>query len=169
MEKQIGIAVKEIKAIDFKDRTVVVAKTGEKVKILDVFKGTNTVWIQCQGWEFEVCTSLDNIQLQGEILAQITGSKSWPKHVLLPPITDELVPESETGVFERLSGVPITFSRDARGNVTGLTGHYHGKAFSYEKISDQPPDPEPLKPCVAIKLDTKLLDAVVGHYEFAPQ
>ena len=100
--------------------------------------------------------------------AQITGSKSWPKHILLPPIADELVPESETGVFERLSGVPITFSRDARGNVTGLTGHYHGKAFSYEKISDEPPAPEPLKPCVAIKLDTKLLDAVIGHYEFAP-
>jgi hypothetical protein len=79
-----------------------------------------------------------------------------------------LLPESETVVFERLSGVPITFSRDARGNVTGLTGHYHGNAFSYEKISDQPPAPEPLKPCAAIKLDTKLLDACVGHYEFAP-
>ena len=46
---------------------------------------------------------------------------------------------------------------------------YQGKAFSYEKISDQPPKvPETLKPRVAIKLDTKLLDACVGHYEFAP-
>jgi CubicO group peptidase (beta-lactamase class C family) len=109
------------------------------------------------------------IRREGDrLFVQITGSRSWPKHVLLPPITDELVPESETGAFERLSGVPIAFSRDARGNVTGLTGHYHGNAFSYEKISDQPPSPEPLKPCVAIKLDTKLLDACVGHYEFAP-
>jgi hypothetical protein len=102
------------------------------------------------------------------IFAQITGKRSWPKHVLLPPVTDELMPESETVVFERLSGVSITFSRDTRGSVTGLTGHYHGKAFSYEKISDEPPAPEPLKPCVAIKLDTKLIDACVGHYEFAP-
>jgi hypothetical protein len=78
------------------------------------------------------------------------------------------MPESETVVFERLSGVSITFSRDTRGSVTGLTGHYHGNEFSYEKISDQPPDPEPLKPCVAIKLDTKLLDACVGRYEFVP-
>jgi hypothetical protein len=40
---------------------------------------------------------------------------------------------------------------------------------AYEKISDQPPTAlEPPKPRVAIKLDTRLLDACVGHYEFAP-
>ena len=61
----------------------------------------------------------------------------------------------------------MTFSRDARGKVTCLTVHYRGNTFSYEKISDQPPKaPEPPKPRVAIKLDTKLLDACVGHYEF---
>ena len=63
----------------------------------------------------------------------------------------------------------MTFSRDARGKVTGLPVHYQGKVISYDKISDQPPKaPEPPKPHVAIKLDTKLLDACVGHYEFPP-
>ena len=63
----------------------------------------------------------------------------------------------------------MTFTRDDRGKVTGLTMDYQGKAFSYEKISDQPPTvPEPPKPHVAIKLNRKLLDACVGHYEFAP-
>ena len=65
--------------------------------------------------------------------------------------------------------MPMTFSRDDRGKVTGLTAYYQGNEFSYGKISDQPPKaPQPLKRPVAIKLDTKLLDACVGHYEFAP-
>ena len=79
---------------------------------------------------------------------------------LFPPITVELLPESETHFFNRLTGMPVTFFRDARGKVTRLTAHILGREFSYEKISDQPPKaPEPLKPRVAIKLDTKLLDA----------
>jgi hypothetical protein len=46
---------------------------------------------------------------------------------------------------------------------------FPGNALSYEKIFDEPPNAlEPPKPRVAIKLDTKLLDAVVGHYECAP-
>jgi serine-type D-Ala-D-Ala carboxypeptidase/endopeptidase len=103
------------------------------------------------------------------LFAQATGSSSWPVNVLLPPGTGELLSQSETRFFERLSGEPVTFSRDARGKVTGLTVDHQGKAFAYEKISDQPPKaPEPLKPRVAIRLDPKLLDACVGQYEFAP-
>ena len=46
---------------------------------------------------------------------------------------------------------------------------FPGNALSYEKIFDEPPNAlEPPKPRVAIKLDTKLLDVIVGHYEFAP-
>ena len=110
------------------------------------------------------------IRREGDrLFAQATGSKSWPVYILLPPGAGELLPESETRFFERLSGTPMTFSRDARGKVTFLTAHYQGNTFSYEKISDQPPKaPEPLKPPVVIKLDPKLLDAIVGHYEFAP-
>jgi hypothetical protein len=100
---------------------------------------------------------------------QVTGPATWPKHVLTPPVTDELVPESEDVFFERLSGLPITFSRDARGNVTGFSGRYLGHAFTYDKTSDQPPKaPEPPNPSVAIVLDGKRLDACVGRYEFAP-
>ncbi len=103
------------------------------------------------------------------LFVQITGPATWPKHVLTPPVTDELVPESGAVFFERLSGVRLTFSRDARGNVTGFSGRYRGHAFSYDKFSDQPPKaPEPPNPSVAIALDAKQLDACVGHYEFAP-
>ena len=88
---------------------------------------------------------------------------------LLPHLTVELLPESETHFFDRLTGLPVTFFRDDRGNATHLTAHYQGKAFSYEKISNQPPQvPEPVKPRVAIELDTKLLDTYVGHYKYAP-
>jgi len=110
------------------------------------------------------------IRREGDrLFAQATGLRLWPVDVLLPPVAGELLPESETRFFERLSGIPMVFSRDARGKATCLTAHYRGNAFSYEKNSDKPPKaPEALKRPVAIKLDTKLLDAVVGHYEFAP-
>jgi hypothetical protein len=102
------------------------------------------------------------------LFAQVTGPATWPKHVLTPPVTDELVLESENIAFERLSGVPITFAHDASGNVTGFSGRYQGNAFYYDKISDQPPKaPEPPKPSIAIALDAKHLDACVGDYEFA--
>jgi hypothetical protein len=106
---------------------------------------------------------------EDRLYVQITGQATWPKHVLTPPVRDELAPESENVFFERLSGVRLTFSRDASGNVTGFSGSYRGHAFSYDKISDQPPKaPEPPKPNVAIVLDAKYLDACVGDYEFAP-
>ena len=105
------------------------------------------------------------------IFAQSIGSGSSPDEVLLfPPIVAELVPQSETRFFERLTGRPVVFSRNTRGHVTGLAINCQGKLFAFEKTSDQPPKaPEPVKPRVAIKLDPKLLDAIVGHYEFAPK
>jgi hypothetical protein len=81
----------------------------------------------------------------------------------------ELLPESETCCFERLSGFRMTFARDARGKITSLTLHYRGHAFMYDRISDVPPRaPEPVKPPVIVNLDTNLLDACVGRYEVAP-
>jgi D-alanyl-D-alanine-carboxypeptidase/D-alanyl-D-alanine-endopeptidase len=105
------------------------------------------------------------------LFAQSIGSGSSPDEVLLlPPITAELVPQSETRFFERLTGRPVVFFRNTSGQVTGLTINCQGKPLSFQKISDQPPKaPEPVKPRVAIKLDPKLLDAIVGHYEFAPK
>jgi serine-type D-Ala-D-Ala carboxypeptidase/endopeptidase len=87
----------------------------------------------------------------------------------LSPVTAELLPESETRFFERMSGIPVTFCRDAHGKVTRLIAQIPGTELAFEKISDQPPKaPEPPKPRAFIKLDTKLLDACVGQYEFAP-
>jgi CubicO group peptidase (beta-lactamase class C family) len=100
-------------------------------------------------------------------LAQAWKTPANPIDVLFPRIPAELFPESETQFFERLSGVPIDFSLDALGRVTGFTMHYRNKAFSYEKISDEPPQtPEPPKRPVAIKLGTNLLDACAGIYVF---
>ncbi|MGA2279302.1 MAG: serine hydrolase [Verrucomicrobiota bacterium] len=118
---------------------------------------------------FAQATGLNLCPIEDWRFLQAWGSQSNPIDVLFPLVQAELLPESENCLFERLSGVPMTFSRDARGKVTGLTLHYREKVFFYEKISDEPPKaPEPPKRPVLIKLDTKLLDAVVGHYEFAP-
>jgi CubicO group peptidase (beta-lactamase class C family) len=90
------------------------------------------------------------------IFAQTTGPRSLAIRALLPSIEGELLPESETRLFGRLSGMPITFSRDTQNKVTGLTVQFGGETFYYEKISNQPPQaPEPPKRPVAIKLDIK--------------
>jgi hypothetical protein len=87
----------------------------------------------------------------------------------LPRITGELLAESESRFFGRTTGMPVIFSWDDHGKVTGVTAHFFGTTFSHEKISDEPPKAyEPAKPRLAVKLDTKLLDACVGHYEFEP-
>jgi hypothetical protein len=93
-----------------------------------------------------------------------------PKSAMfLPRITGEILPETETRFFERLTGMPITFARDDHGNVNQLAIDFLGSTFSSEKISPQPSLAiEPLKPRVAITLDTTILDFYVGRYEFPP-
>jgi CubicO group peptidase (beta-lactamase class C family) len=103
------------------------------------------------------------------LFAQVTGSSAWPVNALLPPISGELMPESETRFFERLSGTAMVFSQVPGGKVTGLTLRYQDDTFTYEKISDDPPTaPEPPSRPIAVKLETKLLDACTGRYRFAP-
>jgi hypothetical protein len=93
----------------------------------------------------------------------------YPIDVLFPPMSVELLAESETRCFERLSGVPMTFARDVRGKVTSLALHYRGQDFIYDKVSDVPPKaPQPVKPPVIVNLDTNVLEACVGRYEIAP-
>lgn len=101
--------------------------------------------------------------------AQAWGAQSHPIDCLFPRIPAELMPISQTLFFERLSGTPITFSRDATGKVTGLTMQYRRRALYYQKTSDEPSGvpPPPARP-IAIKLNANLLDACVGDYEFAP-
>jgi CubicO group peptidase (beta-lactamase class C family) len=120
------------------------------------------------------------IRREGEqLFTRYTRQFSPEANKLLPPfptpvylwsaISIELLPESETQFFNRLTGMPVTFFHDDRGKVTRLTAHTSGAEFSFAKISDQPPKaPESPKPHVAIKLDTKLLDVIVGQYNFAP-
>jgi serine-type D-Ala-D-Ala carboxypeptidase/endopeptidase len=89
--------------------------------------------------------------------------------VSLPPVTVELLPESEARFFERMSRIPMNFCRDAQGKVTRLIVHIYGTELSFEKVSSQPANtPEPPQPRVFIKLDAKSYDACVGQYEFAP-
>jgi len=101
------------------------------------------------------------------LFACLAGPDSPEDDLLLPPIAGEILPQSPTRFFERLSGNPLTFSRDAQGKVAGLAMFYQGKTWSFDKISDQPPkSPEPRRLRVAVKLDTRLLDACAGRYEF---
>ena len=76
-----------------------------------------------------------------------------------PEIPVQLLPESETNFFNRLTGKRVIFFRDGRGKVTRLTAQIPGAELSLAKISDEH---------VAIQLNTNLLDAYVGQYEFAP-
>ena len=114
------------------------------------------------------------LSLEDWPLAQAGGAQSWgntwrPIDVLFPPVPAELLAESETNFFERLSCVPMTFSRNANGKVNGLVLHYNGKDFRYDRVSDVAPKaPEPVKPPVFVKLSTNQLDACVGHYELTP-
>jgi len=113
----------------------------------------------------------DRLLVQYDLrLAPVTGRFITPAQArALPQITGELLAESETRFFGRTTGMPMTFSRDDRGKATRLTTQFLGTTFSYERISDQPPEGYAApKPRVAIKLDTKLLDACVGDFEFAP-
>lgn len=110
------------------------------------------------------------IRREGDrIFAQATGSVPLDDLLLWPPEAVELLPETETQFFERLSARTVTFNRDHRSRVIGLTLSYQGKSFSYQKISDLPPKvPELPKTPVVIALDSRLLDACVGLYEFPP-
>ncbi len=99
------------------------------------------------------------------LFVQGTSLSRVKSRVVLPHITGELLPESDARFFERVSGTPMTFSRDGRSKVARLTVPLFGTELSFVKISDQAP--EPPKPPVAVRLDPELLDACVGQYEFA--
>jgi hypothetical protein len=103
-------------------------------------------------------------------LAPVAGKFITPAQAkALPRITGELLPESETRFFGRTTGMPVTFSRDERGKVTRVATHFLGATFGYERISDQPPKAYAApQPRVAVRPDSKLLEACVGRYEFAP-
>ena len=52
---------------------------------------------------------------ENRLFVQVTGSRSGPFGLFLPPNPGELLPESKNRFFERLSGMLLVFSRDIRG------------------------------------------------------
>ena len=138
-------------------------------------------WVVC--WRFQPAIGIrregDRIFAQATTLWRITlkllphiygvNVKLSPDPAAsLSPVTFELLPESESRFFERMSGIPMTFCRDGHDRMTRLTAHIPGTKLSFKKISNRSPKaPEPPKLHAFIKLDTKLLDACVGQYKFA--
>lgn len=61
MGRKLAVALVDIKAIDWRDREVTVAKAGDTVKVLDM--DYDLTWIEVADWEFEVLTATKNIQL----------------------------------------------------------------------------------------------------------
>lgn len=111
----------------------------------------------------------ERVFVQYDMRLSRLAARFAPPGAALPQITGELLPESESRFCGRTTGISMTFSRDDRGKMTRATTHFLGATLSHERISDQPPKAyEPPKPRVPVKLDTKLLDACVGDFEFAP-
>jgi len=102
----------------------------------------------------------------------LIGIRRQGNRLLIQPagkLTAELLPESETDFFGRITGRKVTFARDAHGQVTRLIVHADGVEYPALKISnDPPPLPALPKPHVAISLDPKQLDALIGRYEITP-
>jgi hypothetical protein len=113
----------------------------------------------------------DRIFVQCDLRLSPLVARSLPGNAAkaLPRLTGELLPESESRFFERMTGLPVTFSRDRQGKVVRLTAHFLGGTLSHQKISAHPPEAyKPPKTRIPIALDAELLDACVGQYEFTP-
>ncbi|MBC8096276.1 MAG: serine hydrolase [Akkermansiaceae bacterium] len=84
-------------------------------------------------------------------------------------LSTELVPDSEGNFFLRVSGTPVTFTRDARGSVTGMISHIYGTApVTFTRFSSQSPKPAeiPGVPPIA-NIKPKDFDDCVGQYRLA--
>jgi CubicO group peptidase (beta-lactamase class C family) len=108
-----------------------------------------------------------NIRRSGDrLFAEGTSSSRVTSKWTLPSITGELLPESRTSFFERMSGTPVIFSHDARGKVTGLAAPLFGTKLSFAKIYDQAGAPP--KPPVAVKLNEKFLRRLCRPIRICP-
>jgi D-alanyl-D-alanine-carboxypeptidase/D-alanyl-D-alanine-endopeptidase len=84
-------------------------------------------------------------------------------------LSTELVPDSEGNFFLRVSGTPVTFTRDAQGGVIGLISHIYGTApVTLTRFSSQSPEPAeiPGVPPVA-NIKPEAFDDCVGQYKLA--
>ena len=112
----------------------------------------------------------DRIFMQTDMQLSPFVAKIWPQAARLKPqLTGELLSATKQQCFERLTGTPIAVSRDGVGKANRLTLQFLGARWSFRRVSEQPPEAfEQPKPHTAIMLDTNLLEACVGDYEFPP-
>jgi serine-type D-Ala-D-Ala carboxypeptidase/endopeptidase len=112
-----------------------------------------------------VLEAVAGVRREGDrLFIQITGR---PAGDLL---SDELLPESKTQFFERVSGTRMQFvPRNRRSGAAKLVVHTDDQDYSFAKISDQPPKgPEHPQKHIVVKLDPKVYDCYAGRYQFAP-
>ena len=102
----------------------------------------------------------------------LIGIRRQGNRLLIQPagkLTAELLPESETNFFGRITGRKVTFVRTPAGKTTGLIIHADGTGYPAARISDQPPRlPESPKTRVAINIDPKIYNQLEGRYQAAP-
>jgi hypothetical protein len=91
------------------------------------------------------------------LLAEVTGQLSV-----------ELLPESATNFFIKLTGRSVAFVQDAEGKVKSVNSNVNGVTGTFVKVSDQPPErPVPPKPPIFVTVAEKALEAFVGRYKYA--
>jgi CubicO group peptidase (beta-lactamase class C family) len=112
-----------------------------------------------------VLEAVAGVRREGDrLFIQMTG---WPAGDLPG---DELLPESKTQFFERVSGTRMQFvPRNRWSGAAKLVVHTDDQDYSFAKISDQPPKtPEHPQKHIVIRLDPKVYDFYAGRYQFAP-
>ena len=91
-------------------------------------------------------------RVEGQVFAQATGQGAFP---IYPSATNEF--------FAKIAGITISFTRDAKGAVSGLVLHQNGdRAAPKVSATELPAGPK------KIQLDSAILQSYVGKYQFAP-
>jgi CubicO group peptidase (beta-lactamase class C family) len=87
-----------------------------------------------------------------QLLAQATGQGAFP-----------IFPSAPNEFFAKVGGISISFTRDAKGTVSGLVLHQNGdRAAPKTTAAELPAEPK------EIALDAATLQSYVGKFQFAP-
>ena len=87
-----------------------------------------------------------------QLLAQATGQGAFP-----------IFPSAPNEFFAKVGGISISFTRDAKGMVSGLVLHQNGdRAAPKTTAAELPAEPK------EIALDAATLQSYVGKFQFAP-
>jgi len=91
-------------------------------------------------------------RVEGQVFAQATGQGAFP-----------IYPSAPNEFFAKIAGISISFTRDAKGAVSGLVLHQNGdRAAPKMTAAELPPEPK------EIQLDAATLTDYVGRYQLAP-